>query len=275
MNELTNPQTQSFLERATRDPAIDVAKLEQLIMLQERVADREARRQFADAMNSLQEEMPQVTKDRLNPHTRSRYATYEEVDRVIRPFYVRHGFSTSFRTSTHGGRIRVQCVVKHVGGHEEDDHELESGPDLTGSKGQTNKTEVQGIGSIVSYLKRYTLMAAFGVAIKDDETEDDGARGGDMRSEAERLMRERQSRDAQQQVQQPTLREWFDAFEKECAAADTQDEATKILNRFPDAQPPEWMADKPNAKARFEKIRQAMIDRIWPIKGDDGETIKT
>lgn len=174
MNELTNPEAMGFLERAVRDPSIDVVKLEQIIALQERVLDREAKRQFAAAMNALQAEMTPISRDRTNPHAHSRYATYEAIDAILRPLYTRHGFSVRFTTHAAQNRIRVGCTVSHVGGHSEQEHELESGPDTAGARGQANKTEVQGVGSIVSYLKRYTLMAAFAVALQDDETDDDG-----------------------------------------------------------------------------------------------------
>jgi hypothetical protein len=165
---------QSFVERVVCDPSIDVNKLEQVFALQERVADREARRQFAAAMNALQREMPQVTKDAISQNRR--YATYEAVDAAIRPYYTKHGFSVSFTVHAANNRIRVGCKVKHIGNHEETEHELESGPDMSGARGQATKTEVQGVGSVVTYLKRYTIMAAFAVALQDDETDDDGER---------------------------------------------------------------------------------------------------
>jgi hypothetical protein len=174
MNELINPDNMGFLERAVRDPSIDVIKVEQIIALQERVADREAKRQFAEAMNALQREMPQVTKDAVSQNRR--YATYEAVDAAIRPYYTKHGFSVSFTMHAANNRVRIGCKIKHVGGHEETEYELESGPDMSGSRGQANKTEVQGVGSVATYLKRYTIMAAFAVALQDDELDDDGER---------------------------------------------------------------------------------------------------
>jgi hypothetical protein len=179
---------QSFVERVVCDPSIDVNKLEQVFALQERVADREARRQFAAAMNALQREMPQVTKDAISQNRR--YATYEAVDRAIRPYYTKHGFSVSFTVHAANNRIRVGCKVKHVGNHEETDYELESGPDMSGARGQATKTEVQGVGSVVSYLKRYTIMAAFAVALQDDETDDDGEPTRQVPARAERFYRE-------------------------------------------------------------------------------------
>lgn len=181
MSENNLPATRAtsiaeVIERVVRDPTIEIARFEAIIALQERIEAREAKRQFAEAMAHLQAEMPQVTRDAVNPFARSRYATYEAIDREIRPYYTKHGFSTSFRTKATNGRMKVTCVVRHVGGHEEAEHEFESGPDQSGSKGQASKTEVQGFGSVITYGKKYTLCAAFGIALQDDETDDDGVR---------------------------------------------------------------------------------------------------
>lgn len=181
MSENNLPATRAtsiaeVIERVVRDPTIEIARFEAIIALQERIEAREAKRQFAEAMARLQAEMPQVTRDAVNPFARSRYATYEAIDREIRPYYTKHGFSTSFRTKATNGRMKVTCVVRHVGGHEEAEHEFESGPDQSGSKGQSSKTEVQGFGSVITYGKKYTLCAAFGIALQDDETDDDGVR---------------------------------------------------------------------------------------------------
>jgi hypothetical protein len=44
--------------------------------------------------------MPCVVKDRDNPFTKSRYATLENVNTVIRPVYTQHGFSLSYGRRT-------------------------------------------------------------------------------------------------------------------------------------------------------------------------------
>src|SRR5437660_174203 len=66
-----------------------------------------------------------------------------------------------------GGTIRVTCILTHVQGHSEQ-VSMSAQPDTSGSK-----NSIQAIGSTASYLQRYTLFAATGLAPKDADT--DGA----------------------------------------------------------------------------------------------------
>jgi hypothetical protein len=97
----------------------DPAKLEKLMDLADRWKAQQAAAEFATALNECQAVMPCVVKDRDNPFTKSRYATLENVNTVIRPVYTQHGFSLSFGTedSKLDGCLRVVCDVSHVGGH--------------------------------------------------------------------------------------------------------------------------------------------------------------
>ena len=229
MNEIAPVSSSSdtmlvFLDRVLRDPTIEIARLEQIIALHERVSAREAKRQYAEAMNAVQREMPQVSKDRANPHTRSRYATYEEIDDAIRPIYTRQGFSIAFETETRGERTSVRCMVSHVGGHSEGKYQLESGPDVAGSKGTANKVEVQGVGSIVSYLKRYTLQAAFAVAVKNDETDDDGE--GARRPGRQQQIQTR----APHPLDEPNGTKWLQNLARLLEEAKTTDDVQTLVN---------------------------------------------
>lgn len=257
-NELTTTETMGFLERATRDPSLDVAKIEQLIALQERLLDREAKRQFAEAMNALQIEMPQIKKDRANPHMHSRYATYESIDAILRPLYSKHGFSVRFTTRGQGNRIRVGCTVSHVGGHSQSEVELESGPDVAGARGTANKTEVQGVGSIVTYLKRYTLMAAFAVAVQDDETDDDGTGS-------------RKKTNGKEPPPPDRWELWLDKLEAEASLVPVED--TQAWDKLWARQ---TVVDgsaqlKGDQLARFEDIKTIQSKRVFP--GYEEETL--
>jgi hypothetical protein len=66
--------------------------------------------------------------------------------------------------------IRVTCVLQHVLGHGER-VTLQAAPDQSG-----NKNHIQAVGSTVTYLERYTLLASTGLAAKDQD--DDAEAGG-------------------------------------------------------------------------------------------------
>jgi hypothetical protein len=158
----------NFVARAVKDPSIDVAKLESLLRLQREIIAEDARLQFNRAMSAAQGEMQPVLRNAANDQTRSRYANLEAVDAAIRPIYARHGFCLEFNSEPiDGPNVRIVCEVSHIGGHSKR-YTLEAALDLTGPKGNGNKTPVQGLGSSVSYLRRYLMMMIFNLATSDD-----------------------------------------------------------------------------------------------------------
>jgi hypothetical protein len=58
-----------------------------------------------------------------------------------------------------------------------------------------------------------------------------------------------------------TIREWLDQFEQECTAAKTLAEATAICDREDVLRASEALP--PAGQARFQKVRQAMLDRVY------------
>src|SRR5690606_22703208 len=85
-----------IIERASKDPTVDMDKLERLMAMHERMVARNAESAFNAAMEACQAEMRPISADATNPQTRSKYATYGKLDKALRPIYTRHGFSISF-----------------------------------------------------------------------------------------------------------------------------------------------------------------------------------
>lgn len=166
----------AVIERAARDPAIDVGKMEKLLELAERVHVRQAEAEYDSAMNAAQGEMRPIATDSDNPQTRSRYASYGALDRAVRPVYSAHGFSLSFGTRSVGvDRVTVICRVSHRAGHTER-VEIDMPADGKGAKGGDVMTKTHATGSAVSYGMRYLLKMIFNLAI--GEYDDDGNSAG-------------------------------------------------------------------------------------------------
>ena len=108
-----------MIERVARDPSVDIARLEKLMDMHERVTARNAEQAFNNAMSAAQSEMLPVAKDANNPQTRSKYASYVALDNAIRDIYTRHGFGLTFDTGEGAPElhVRVLCDVIHSGGH--------------------------------------------------------------------------------------------------------------------------------------------------------------
>lgn len=168
-----------IIERASRDPNVDIDKMERLILMQERVQARQAEIEFDNAMSGAQEDMKAVQTDSLNKQTGSKYASYAALDAAIRPIYAAHGFSLSFDTADGAppDSVRVVCKVAHRGGHRERPR-VDMPCDGKGAKGGDVMTRTHAMGSAVSYGKRYLLGMIFNLATtKDDDGNAAGAKG--------------------------------------------------------------------------------------------------
>ena len=154
-------------------------QLERLMAMQERWEENEAKKAFNVALAQFKSESIVVGKngrveykDRNNNVTSYRHATLANVCNTIGPALSAYGLSIRWRTEQcEGGKIRVTCILAHSQGHSES-VSLESTPDASGGK-----NSIQAVGSTVSYLQRYTVLAVTGTAT--EEQDDDGYGAGD------------------------------------------------------------------------------------------------
>lgn len=138
---------------AASDPRVDVAKMEQLLGMQERLARRDAEVQFNAAMARLQPRLPRILKRGKIEFrgTSQPYARYEDIDEAIRPLLAAEGFAITFGTgpAPNSGGIQVTATLAHVAGHSRTES-IALPYDTSGSK-----NSIQAVGSATSYGKRY------------------------------------------------------------------------------------------------------------------------
>lgn len=174
MASIATPTPATLLQIAVSQGA-DIAKLEKLMELQERWEANEARKAYALAMAAFKAENLTIRKNKRVHFTSSKgttdykHATLDNVVAVVAAGLAKHGLMHTWRTEQANGKIRVTCIITHEKGHAEETS-LECAADESG-----NKNSIQAIGSAVSYLQRYTLLAATGTATGED---DDGRAAG-------------------------------------------------------------------------------------------------
>lgn len=182
--ETITPMT--MIDRALMSGA-DPDTLSKLLALQERWEANQGRKAFDEAMAAAKSEIPTINKNREvgyehkdgSGKTSYRHEDLGEIARVVTPILARHGLSYRFRTTSEVNQpISVTCIVSHRDGHSEE-NTLIAGADNSGKK-----NSIQAIGSTITYLQRYTLKAALGLAAADD---DDG-----KKSDADELASEDQ-----------------------------------------------------------------------------------
>jgi len=146
----------------------DLEKLKGLLDLQERWEANEARKAYHRAMSEFKANPPKIKKDKKVSYKDVRYshASLANVVEQITKELSKHGLSASWSTKQNG-QIAVTCRITHVQGHSEETC-ISAQADATGSK-----NSIQAIGSTITYLERYTLLSALGLATYD---QDDDAR---------------------------------------------------------------------------------------------------
>lgn len=152
----------SMIERAARDPAVDIEKMERLFSMHERMTAQRAKASFLAAFASLQAELPAATRNGKG-HNAKTYARFEDVVAALRPHLHAHGFSLSHRVDTTNNVIRVTGILGHRDGHTEQT-EMTLPPDTSGGK-----TAVHAMASAISYGKRYVTLTLTGIATEDDD----------------------------------------------------------------------------------------------------------
>lgn len=159
----------SMLERAARDPAVDIEKFERLMTMKERVESQAAMRAFNAAVSLAKGNIPPIFKNKVvdftsqKGRTNYRHEDFAEVARAVDPVLKKHGLSYRFRSSQAGNKLTVVCILSHADGHFEETT-LEVAEDHTG-----NKNAIQAIGSAATYLQRYTLKLALGLSASADD----------------------------------------------------------------------------------------------------------
>lgn len=155
-------QMMDIIASAAKDPSIDVAKMTELVNLQERIADRQSRQAYIVARESMQSELPIIGKRGEIKNNKggvmAHFATWDAIHQTILPILKRHAFVIDFKIGNQNNMVTVECVLSHVQGHVESGGAMLLPQDTSGAK-----NSVQGMGSSVSYGKRYTTCAMLNI----------------------------------------------------------------------------------------------------------------
>lgn len=164
-----------MIERAAMDPSFDVAKLDKLLDIKERWDREEARKAFTSAMAEFKKNPPKIIKDArvyfesAKGTTDYMHASIGAVCEAVIEGLAKVGISHHWEPEQKDGLVRVTCVLTHERGHSTRTP-LFCAPDESG-----NKNAIQAIASATTYLSRYTLLMACGLATHDDDGRATGA----------------------------------------------------------------------------------------------------
>jgi hypothetical protein len=158
----------SIIAKAASDPNVDVAKLEKLLDMQERIMEKQAEIEFNLDMNNLRVELPAVVKNKANSQTNSRYADLEAIQKVVSPLLSKYGFYDRYEDDFPSERIvGTTCEIVHKNGFSRKNR-VQFTLDDVGIKGTANKTATHATASSMTYGQRLSLCRALGVQISID-----------------------------------------------------------------------------------------------------------
>jgi hypothetical protein len=115
---------------------------------------------IAAALVKAQREFGPALKTSTNPHFRSKYADLSACVEAVIDALNNNGIYLMQLTDEHEGGVKISTTFIH-----------ESGEQLSGGTlfMPASKHDPQGFGSALSYARRYSLMAACGIAPEDDD----------------------------------------------------------------------------------------------------------
>lgn len=156
----------AMIERAITSGA-GIETLERLMALQERWEANEARREYDAAISLARADIKPTLKTRQasfgGGKASYKYEDLADIAETVDPILAKYGLSYRWEAVPDGPVMIVTCIVSHARGHRERSS-LPGQPDTSG-----NKNDIQALGSAITYLQRYTLKLALGLAAARDD----------------------------------------------------------------------------------------------------------
>lgn len=176
VNNLPAEATPAALLKLAVSKDLDLTKLEKLMELQERWQGNQARKAYLDSLCKFQKDVPALEKTKLVAFgtTKYKYAPLGEITATIKDTLFNCGLSYRWEIQDTETQLICTCITSHRDGHSEK-------TTMSGAKDASGgKNEIQQRGSTITYLQRYTLIAALGLSTAD---EDNDGRSSDARPE--------------------------------------------------------------------------------------------
>ena len=165
------------IEKAVSNPDVDADKLSQILDVQERIMDRNARMNYTRALAEMAGEIPDFPEGGKIIHSKKLISTYarwdEDINPILRPLLSSYGFHLSFRTGrAEDGMQPITACLSHRDGHSEETT-IYIPADNSGAK-----NSVQAVGSSTSYGKRYAAAALLNITTIRGVDDDGQSAGG-------------------------------------------------------------------------------------------------
>jgi len=117
---------------------------------------------LAEALAKAQAEMPPVKFNAVNPFLKNKYADLGAIIETAQPIMAKHALAVSQLVYSEEDKIGVETVLMHASG------EYISTTLSMAMVDEKGKSSAQVAGSIITYLRRYSLAAILGMYADED-----------------------------------------------------------------------------------------------------------
>jgi ERF superfamily len=148
--------------------------------------------EISAALAKFQGEVSNPSKDGDNGHFKSKYATLDEIVKVIRPTLSKHGLSFIQSVNSDSEKVGVTTTLLHSSGQyiTSDTINIPLG----------GKVNAHGVGAGVTYGRRFSLGAILGIATEEDDDGNHVSVGGDQKQQSSKQTTSNGASDAQKNM---------------------------------------------------------------------------
>lgn len=118
--------------------------------------------ELAKALSKAQAEMPTIAFNAKNPFLKNRYADLNAITSSIKPVLVKYGLSYVQPTIAMSGAVGVETILMHESG------EWIGSEIYLPIEEEKGRSTAQSAGSIITYLRRYSLASMLGLVTDED-----------------------------------------------------------------------------------------------------------
>ena len=123
------------------------------------------------ALAKAQSEIESASKDKTNPHFKSRYADLASIREACQAALARNGLAVLQFPASDGKRVSMKTLIGHASG------QWWLSPELAV---EARDASPQAVGSAITYLRRYQASAVVFLSADDDDAETAQGRGADV-----------------------------------------------------------------------------------------------
>lgn len=158
---------------AATNPEVDAQKMIAMANLATSLQDREHQQIFARDFAAAIMEMPRISKrneivipgkDGKPGRVQGKFASFENIDAVVRPILARHNLVLTFKIGSDQGVSVTPILTHQLTGYERVGDAMRVPPDTSGSK-----NAAQAVGSSAQYGKRYAMCAMLNIVTEGDD----------------------------------------------------------------------------------------------------------